>query len=276
TRFFDQAFVAAGLGAGRLEQINMFTSTNRSLFDSWATTLKYRGRKSLYSVSYVLSDSRAWGGQPTASYSGNGVAITPEQQFRPEEFGPTRIDERHRIVASGVFNIPFGLELAPIMQLASARPYSPIANLDIDGDGRRSVDRICAGVDPVAVLQSLISSNTVPAAARALGCTQTQVNSIRDGFVVQNGQIQRHSGRYFNVDLRVTRIFSLGEHVKIKPYANFFNLFNTANLSFANRLGLSNASSKANFLQPLTLYGPGFGPPVGVPFTFQFGTRVDF
>ena len=45
---------------------------------------------------------------------------------------------------------------------------------------------------------------------------------------------------------------------------------------FANRLGLSNASSKANFLQPLTLYGPGFGPPVGVPFTFQFGTRVDF
>src|SRR5205085_6282941 len=34
TRFFDQAFVAAGLGAGRLEQSNMFTATNRSLFDS--------------------------------------------------------------------------------------------------------------------------------------------------------------------------------------------------------------------------------------------------
>src|SRR5947209_4294422 len=235
----------------------MFTSTNRSFFDSWTTTLKYRGHKSLYTASYVLSSSRSWGGQPVASYSGNGIAITPEQQFRPEEFGPTRIDERHRIVVSGVLNVPGGLELAPILHLDSARPYSPIASLDIDGDGRRSVDRICAGVDPAAVLQSLISSNTVPAAARALGCTQAQVNSIRDGFVVQNGQIQRHSGRYFNVDLRVTRIFSLGEHVKIKPYANFFNLFNTANLSFATRLGLSNASSKANFLQPLTLYAPG-------------------
>ncbi|PYS97168.1 MAG: hypothetical protein DMF65_12175, partial [Acidobacteria bacterium] len=62
TRFFDQAFVAAGLGAGRLEQINMFTSTNRSFFDSWTTTLKYRGHKSLYTASYVLSSSRSWGG----------------------------------------------------------------------------------------------------------------------------------------------------------------------------------------------------------------------
>ena len=68
----------------------------------------------------------------------------------------------------------------------------------------------------------------------------------------------------------------MGERLKIKPYANFFNLFNTANLSFANRIGLSNASSRSSFLQPLTLYGPGFGPPVGVPFTFQFGARVDF
>ena len=276
TRFFDQAFVAAGLGAGRLEQINMFTSTNRSFFDSWTTTLKYRGHKSLYTASYVLSSSRSWGGQPVASYSGNGIAITPEQQFRPEEFGPTRIDERHRIVVSGVLNVPGGLELAPILQLASARPYSPIASLDIDGDGRRSVDRICAGVDPAAVLQSLVNGTGVPAAARALGCTQTQVNSIREGFVVRNGQIQKRSGRYLNLDLRVTKIIPIGERVKVKPYANFFNLFNVENLSFANRLGLSNAASAGTFLQPVSLYGPGFGPPVGMPFTFQFGARVDF
>ncbi len=276
TRYFDQAFVAAGLGAGRLEQINMFTSTNRSLFDSWTTSLRYRGPKRLYTVSYVLSSSRAWGGQPTASYSGNGIATTAEQQFRPEEFGPTRIDERHRIVLSGVFNLPAGLELAPIVQLTSARPYSALARLDIDGDGRSSVDRICAGVDPQSVLQALISTGTVPAAARTLGCVQANVNSIRNGFVVTNGQIQKRSGRYFNVDLRLTRIFSIGEKVKIKPFANFFNLFNIENLSFADRLGTSPANSRDTFLQPVSLYGPGFGPPVGLPFTFQFGARVDF
>jgi Carboxypeptidase regulatory-like domain/TonB dependent receptor len=276
TRFFDQAFVAAGLGVGRLGQINMFSSTNRSLFDSWATTLRYRGRKSLYTVSYVLSNSRAWGGQPTASYSGNGIVVTPEQQFRPEEFGPTRIDERHRVVLSGVFNLPYGLELAPIMQLASARPYSALAGIDVDGDGRSSIDRICAGVDPVAVLQSIVNGRGVPAAAQAPGCTQAKVNSIRGGFVVVNGQLQQRSGRYFDVDMRVTRIFSLGEKVKIKPYANFFNLFNVENLSFADRLGTSTVTSSSTFLQPASLYGPGFGPPVGVPFTFQFGARVDF
>lgn len=276
SRYFDQAFVAAGLPANRLEQINMFSSTNRSLFDSWATSLKYHGHKALYTVSYVLSNSRAWGGQPTASYSGNGVAIAPENQFRANEFGPTRIDERHRLVFSGVFNVPWGFELAPIVQLASARPYSALAGLDVDGDGRTSVDRICAGVDPTAVLQSLITTGTVPAAARALGCPQANVNSIRNGFVVQNGQIQPRSGRYFNVDLRLTRIFSIGEKVKIKPFANFFNLFNVENLSFADRLGTSPVTSRATFLQPVSLYGPGFGPPVGLPFTFQFGARVDF
>ena len=29
----------------------------------------------LVSLSYVLANSRAFGGQPTASYSGNGIAI---------------------------------------------------------------------------------------------------------------------------------------------------------------------------------------------------------
>jgi hypothetical protein len=276
TRYFDPAFVAAGLGAGRLEQINMFTSTNRSLFDSWTTTVRYRGRKSLYTASYVLSNSRSWGGQPVASYSGNGIAITPEQQFRPEEFGPTRIDERHRVVISGVFNVPWGIELAPIVQFATARPYSALAGIDIDGDGRKSVDRICAGVDPQAVLQSLLSTGTVPAAAQTPGCVQSQVNNIRGGFVVVGGQLQHRSGRYFDTDLRVTKIISVGEKVKIKPYLNFFNVFNTENLSFANRLGFSTATSTGTFLQPVTLYGPGFGPPVGMPFTLQLGARLDF
>ena len=124
TRFFDPAFVAAGLGAGRLEQINMFTSTNRSLYDSWATTLRRRTRHTLFSASYILSNSRGWGGQPTASYSGNGIAVTPEIQFSPGEFGPTRIDERHRIVASGLFDLPYGFQISPIIQFATARPYS--------------------------------------------------------------------------------------------------------------------------------------------------------
>lgn len=275
TRFFDKAFVDAGLGAGRLEQINMFTSTNRSRYDSWVSTLRYRKPNRLFSVSYVLSKSQAWGGQPTASYSGNGIAITPEDQFKPEEFGPTRIDERHRIVASGVFDFRHGFQLAPIVQFATARPYSPLAGIDIDGDGRVTIDRICAGVDPLSLLQAQVAGQPLPAAATAPGCTQANVNSQRTGFVVENGQIEERSGRFFNVDLRAQKTFSFGENTKVRAYVNFFNLLNRENLSFADRLGFTSLSSSL-FLQPVSLYGPGFGPPVGLPFTVQIGGRVEF
>ena len=275
TRFFDQAFVDAGLGAGRLEQINMFTANNRSRFDSWVTTLRRRTQRMLFSVSYVLSSSKAWGGQPTASYSGNAIAVTPEIQFAPGEFGPTRIDERHRIVLSGLFELPHDFQLAPIVQFASARPYSPIAALDIDGDGRATVDRLCANVSPLAVLQSTVAGTGIPAEAQALGCRQLQVNNQRIGFVVKNGQISERSGRFFNVDLRAQKTFALGERFKLMGYVNFFNLFNRENLSFGGRLGLSSVAGGL-FLQPVALYGPGFGPPVGLPFTTQLGVRFEF
>ena len=276
TRFFDRAFVDAGLGAGRLEQINMFTSTNRSLFDSWTTQLRRRTRQMYLSASYVLSSSRSWGGQPVASYSGNGIAVTPEDQFKPEEFGPTRIDERHRIVASGVFELPYGIQLAPIVQFASSRPYSPLTGLDIDGDGRSTNDRICEGVDARSVLQAIVAGSPVPAAATALGCRQTRVNDQRSGFIVgPDGSIEERSGRFFNVDLRTTKSFTLGERVKLKGYANIFNLFDVDNLSYGGRLGQS-ALTSSTFLQPVALYGPGFGPPVGQPMTLQLGIRIDF
>jgi Carboxypeptidase regulatory-like domain/TonB dependent receptor len=276
-RYFDPAFVAAGLGKGRLSQINMFTTTNRSMFDSWTTSFQARARRMTFKVSYVLSSSRAWGGQPTASYGGNGIAITPEQQFREEEFGPTRIDERHRFVASGVFNMRWGIQLSPIIQLASARPYSLNTGFDVDGDGRATVDRFCEGVDLAKIFKNLGNS----AALRGLntpGCRQVKVNSVRDGFILdENGNVvETRSGRYFNVDLRATRVFSIGERFKIKPYAEFYNLFNTDNLAFADRLGLSVATSASTFRQPVTLYGPGFGPPVARPLTFQLGFRIDF
>lgn len=275
TRFFDTAFVAAGLGAGRLEQINMFTSTNRSRYDSWTTSLRRRTRNTLFSVSYILASSKAWGGQPTASYSGNGIAITPENQFNPGEFGPTRIDERHRIVASGLFDLPYGFQVSPILQFATARPYSINSGSDLDGDGRVTVDRVCTGFESQALLQSVLSG-TVPAGATAVGCTQVSVNSQRTGFVANGGSLNERSGRFFNVDARVTKSFPLGERVRLKAYVNFFNIFNRENLSFGDRLGLSPLTAADTFLQPISLYGPGFGPPVGLPFTVQFGGRVEF
>lgn len=281
TRLFDAAFIAAGFpitnNIARVEQINMIGTTNRSLFDSWTTTLKYRSRKALFTASYVLASSRAWGGQPVASYSGNGIAITPENQFKPEEFGPTRIDERHRIVISGVFDLPWGFQVAPIFQLASSRPYSPTAGFDLDGDGLAANDRLCQGVSIDSVFSARGNLPSVRL-LNPLGCTQSQVNSLRSGFITNAAGVvvEERSGRYFNIDTRVTKTFTFGERYKISAYADFYNLFNTENLNFGGRLALSSAASAATFLQPAALYGPGFGPPVGRPFTAQLGFRFTF
>jgi len=282
TRYFDRALAEAGIGAGRFADIILYGSNNRSLFDSWTTQARYRGRRTLYSISYVLSNSRSWGGHPVASYSSSALRIAPENQFKPGEFAPTRYDERHRIVASGVFELPYGIQLASIVQFATARPYSVDAGSDIDGDGRGTaaqdgVDRICAGTDPRAVLQSIVSGAGIPAAAIRPGCTQTKVNSQRGGFVVNSsGNLEERSGRFFETDVRVGRVFRIGDRFRINGYSNLYNLFNVENLSFNNKRGASYATSRSGFLQPVSLFGPGFGPPVGIPLTVQFGARFDF
>ena len=44
----------------------------------------------------------------------------PREPVQRREWGPTRLDERHRVVASGVFELPWDFQVAPILQYASA------------------------------------------------------------------------------------------------------------------------------------------------------------
>jgi hypothetical protein len=276
TRYFDAAFVRAGMGAGRLSQINMIGTTNESKYDSLTTTLRGRVENTTLSVSYVLGNSRAWGGQPTASYSGNGIAITPDRQFNDEEWGPTRHDERHRVVMSGVVEVRGGFQISPFLQLASSRPYTPTTGFDSNGDGQINiVDRLCAGVDPAAVF-AVRGDSAAIGAMNPNGCALGQVNSQRTGFVVNpDGSIDERSGRFFNTDLRVAKNFAFDRRV-LKVYVDFYNLFNTENLSYTLRPEESRATGTTSFMQPVSLYGPGFGPAVGRPFTASIGARFEF
>ncbi len=281
SRYFDQAFVAAGLGVNRLGQINMIGTTNRSRFDSLTTTLKGRAQwgrvGTSMSMSYILARSVALGGQPTASYSGNGIAISPTDQELFGEWGPTRHDERHRFVASGTLDFPWDFQIAPIIQIASSRPYSPVLGIDFNGDGLVNFnDRPCAGVSPAQLFAVRGNINAIRALSTP-GCGRTSVNSQRTGFVVNpDGSIEERSGRFLNVDLRVAKQFAIGSRAKVRVFADFYNVFNTENLSFTLRPEQSVATSASTFMQPVSLFGPGFGPPVGRPFTASFGARIAF
>ena len=136
-------------------------------------------------------------------------------------------------------------------------------------------DRVCESTDLRAVFDARGNSAAIQA-LNPRGCTQLPVNSERSGFFVDsNGNVQEASGRYFNTDLRVSKSFPVGRY-NIRAYVDMYNLFDTTNLALSNRFGQTPATSSGSFLQPQSLYGPGFGPPVGRPFIAVLGARLDF
>jgi len=135
---------------------------------------------------------------------------------------------------------------------------------------------VCQGTS----LDAVFAARGNLTAVRALnpnGCRPVGVNTQRSGFVVNaDGSIEERSGRFFNTDVRVGKNFTFAGNKVVRVYADFFNVFNTENLSFTLRPEQSSAASASAFMQPVSLYGPGFGPAVGRPFTASFGGRVEF
>ena len=211
TRLMDFALDATGVGAGRFNKIYNYSTNNRSSYDGINIQLKRRMNKHfLFQASDVISWSRAWGGFPVASYGGSGLAIDPENQFLPDEFARTNFDERNRIVLSGVFNLPLGIDLSPIFQAATGRPYSMLTGTDVDGDGRFILDRVCQG--------STVGNPLYPGDANGtpFGCTQIQPNTL--------------TGKpYIEMDLRIGKSFKLGDRANLAINWEFYNLFNRAN-----------------------------------------------
>jgi hypothetical protein len=253
TRFFDAAFEAAGVGAGRIEQTNMIGTTNRSRFDSVNFVLRKRfSHNYTLQASYVLSRSYSWGGRPTASYSGNGIAIAPELQFLDGEYGPTIFDERHRFVFSGHFRLRYGFEISPVFQVASARPFNFRSGADTDGDGRNTLDRVCAG--------STTSNPLIPGVNAPFLCEQVPVNALRGDPLAQ-------------LDATFAKAFKFRERLTLRLYYQVYNLFNTNN--FGNNYGQNAQTPSFNEPQGYA-GGQGVGPATSGPLRSQFGFRLEW
>jgi hypothetical protein len=95
---------------------------------------------------------------------------------------------------------------------------------------------------------------------------------------------------FSSLDVRVSKVFKLGERVSIEPIAEVFNLFNVTNVlgvSNVNYSGFSNVlvrdssdpsspgfNRSSSFGQPVTTAGGVFGS--GGPRAFQFAARITF
>ena len=210
-------------------------------------------------TNYVLSKAVGYRGN-----AGNfgGAASDPFRIYAPWDFGPTNNDERHRWVASGLVDLPWGIRLAPVVQWSSARPYTATQGItDVFGYGTNNgaTNAIVLSSDPTnllatkdfttAQLRACIENNT---------CEQAGFNNLR-------GQ------PFFQLDLRASKSFRFGERTRLELIFQTFDLTDRAN--FGNRY-VGNIRAN-NFRQP-----NGFITPAGVivprSFSGEFGAQIRF
>ncbi len=195
--------------ANVLSNVNVRAGINRSRYDALTTRFQRRFPRATLQAHYTLAGAYSYGGS-TGNRSGAGLAQDQFDQFADSEWGPNGPDERHRVVVTGVFDLPYGIQLSPVFQAASARPYNLTAGSDLNADGTNN-DR---WIDPATGKQ--VSLNTARGDPTSL------------------------------LDLRTTKFIDLGGERRVGVFVEVFNVFNTVN--FGGQYNGNGRSSA--FLQP--------------------------
>jgi len=262
-RTLSTALTAAG--QPQIARISMETPWGRSRYDGLNVSLRRRlAKRFSVNTTYTLSEGWAYNGN-AASYS--NTVTDPRSPLSPQDFGPVPNDERHHWSVSGIVELPWGFQVAPIMQVASGRPYDAVtgvSNVLGFGSGPAAAHAIVPKSDP-GNLQWGASQTT--AALRNCyfvtgTCQQAHFNSLR-------------GTTYFNLDTRVSKSFKLGESRDLKLVFQGFDMTNRANFGNNRDGNVRNAT----FTQPLGYVGCGSnGCNRSVPISFraEFGAQFTF
>ncbi len=118
---------------GGVRNINVLMNLGTADYDGLQAQVSYRGsRKFQGAVSYTLSKATN-----TTEPDGNGIGPNDAHISRlgEEERGPSVVDQRHRAVITGSYNLPYSITAGTLMQFASARPFNAVTGIDNNGDG---------------------------------------------------------------------------------------------------------------------------------------------
>ena len=249
-------------------------SSVKTKYDGLLLSLEKRiSHRYQFRASYTLSKAFNYANDDQIPFS-NGPLNPNNLQL---EYGPTPNDQRHRFTFSGSMDLPAGFRVAPIFTLASGVPMDIL----VPGGGQR-----------IPQLQRNAGGRLFHTGAD-LNAFISQLNAA-GGFGGQLLPLVSDDARFhdnFNsFDLRVSKVFSFGEQLKVEPLVEVFNLFNVTNVlgfSKSNYSGFSNVLARdsndptsagflrsSSFGRPVTTAGGVFGS--GGPRAFQFAARVTF
>jgi outer membrane receptor protein involved in Fe transport len=249
-------------------------SSVKTKYDALLLSLERRfAKRYQLRAAYTLAKAFNYANDDQIPFS-NGPVDSDNLQL---EYGPTPNDQRHRFTYAGVFDLPAGVRLAPLLTLASGVPMDILLP---DGSSRiPALQRNAGG----RLFHTGAELNDFVGRLNAAGGVGGQpLPLVRDD--------ARFNDPFSSLDLRVSKVFHIGERVRIEPLAEVFNLFNVTNVlgvSNVNYSGFSNVLVRDSNdpLSPGFLRSSGFGQPVttaggvfgsGGPRAFQFATRITF
>jgi Carboxypeptidase regulatory-like domain len=221
---------------GTSTSVLQFTSFGESWYRGLMVALAKRlSRRHQYLVSYTLSKSEDTSTDYQSSFivQTSGAGRNPRDRFGlpvgfdpQSERGPATQDQRHRLVVSGVYQLPWNVQLSGIITAGSGRPFTPLAGADLNGDGN-------GGQFP-------------PDRARRNPADET--TSVGRNSETTVGQ--------FTVDVRVSRTFKVGMRATLETLVEAFNLFNRVNfIEDTNQSSFVIFGSGAFPTNPLPAYG---------------------
>ena len=261
-------------------------SSVRTRYDGLLLSLEKRfSNRYQLRASYTLSRANNFANDDQIPFS-NGPVDSGNLAL---EYGPTPNDQRHRFSFSGVFQLPKGFRVSPILTLASSVPMDILLP---DGSSRvcelqrnAGARQFQTGAELNAVLTQINAAggSLCPNADPSTGFKpRVLLPLVRDDL--------KFGDSFSSLDLRVSKVFKVGERFTIEPIAEVFNLFNVTNVlgvSNVNYSGFrnvllpdSNDPSSPGFLrsssfgEPVSTAGGVFGS--GGPRAFQFAARVTF
>jgi Carboxypeptidase regulatory-like domain len=268
------------------EIVKNLESSVRTKYDGLLLSLEKRfAARFQFRASYTLSRSLNYANDDQIPFS-NGPIDSNDLR---REYGPTPNDQRHRFTFSGVFQLPGELRLAPILTLASSVPVdillpdgsSRVCELQRNAGARqfKTGAELNAALTPINAAGGSLCPNVDPSTGFK---PRVLVPLVRDDLKLGDN--------FSSLDLRLSKVFRIGERWTIEPIAEVFNLFNVTNVlgvSNVNYSGSGNVLVRDNndpespgflrsssFGQPVTTAGGVFGS--GGPRAFQFAARVTF
>lgn len=126
---------------------------------------------------------------------------------------PAIADRRHRLVASGIVQGPYGTQLSAILDLRSSLPFSPTTSLDLNSD--------------------LYTGDLPPGVLRNSGCRGMDLEAVNRFRASRNLAAVGEPAcpGFSNLDLRLSKFFTVVPGHRFELIAQLFNAFDRANFN---------------------------------------------